>query len=87
MVVGTHHDRQILNRNDDDEGPKSNGNDTEGIDLVSGVKVVVFECFAKCVERRSADVAIHNAEGTKCKGSHADLGAVATRVTVISPFG
>jgi hypothetical protein len=54
-----------LDRDDDDQSPKSDGNHTEGIDLIGGVEVLVFKGLAKRVQRRCSDVPVNNAKSTE----------------------
>ena len=65
-VVGTHDDRYVLQRNDDDERPEEQRQAAKHIRLVERDRVIAGEDFLHRIERRSPDIAIDDPQCRKC---------------------
>jgi hypothetical protein len=63
VVVGTQHEDEVLERDDDDQGPEDQREDAEHVGGRRRHGVRAVEAFANGVERAGADVAIHDTEG------------------------
>jgi hypothetical protein len=59
VVVGPHHQRQVLDRDDDDQGPEGDRGHPERVRLGDG-EVLVLERLSEGVERAGADVTEHH---------------------------
>jgi hypothetical protein len=69
-VVGAHHEREIFEGNDDDQGPEDEGEDAEDVPRRELDGVGAVEAFPDGVERAGTDVAIHHSESAEGEGEH-----------------
>jgi len=76
VVVGLHHEGQVLDGDDDHEGPEGQRCHAEGVHGVRGVEVLMLERLAERVQRRGADVAVHDPQRPEreCSGAHGMTG-------------
>ena len=63
MVVRSHHEDQVLDRYNQDQGPEHEGEDTEDAWAVDGHAFGGVERLPEGVERAGPDVAIDDAQG------------------------
>ncbi len=75
-VVGPHHQREVLDGDDDDQRPEGERRHTQGVGL-DDRQVLVLERLAEGVQRTRADISEHHAERTQRQrpGAHGRLGA------------
>ncbi len=64
LVVGTHHEREVLDRDDDDQRPEHDGRHAERRRLVDR-ELRMVERLAERVDRAGPDVAVDDAEGAE----------------------
>jgi len=77
VVVGLHDEEQVLDGDDDDQGPEHEREETEDIRLGDGQLVTVaVKRLPEGVERARPDVAVHDAERTEGEERDGPLGDV-----------
>src|SRR4029079_11077167 len=64
-VVGPHDEEQVLDGDDEEEGPEDEREDAEDVPRGGGEAVGAVEALAESVKGARADVAVDNAQGTE----------------------
>jgi hypothetical protein len=75
VIVGAHHEHQVLDRDDDDEGPEHNRRHAVGIGAAD-LELGVLERFPERVQRARADVAVDDPQSAEREGEQAAVRAV-----------
>jgi hypothetical protein len=82
VIVGAHHEGQVLDRDDDHERPEHDRGDAVGARRVD-VEIVVLERLAHGVQRARADVAVDDPESPDGKAEHTSVAGVPSVVSVV----
>jgi hypothetical protein len=68
MVVGPHHQNNVFERHNQQQGPKNQGQNPQNMGFIDGQSLVSADGFFDGVKGAGSDIAVNNPDGAQQKG-------------------